>query len=89
MRISSENIMSYLMRSVEMGQFKKLTFSTYKRDRWISVINLPLMNAYQVIEHGFHPQESEVQGCDALYAAVKKAIRREFSSNRTANFTQW
>ncbi|WP_232238221.1 hypothetical protein [Edwardsiella hoshinae] len=80
--------MSYLMRCVETGQFKKLTFSTYKRDRWISVVNMPLMNAYQVIEQGFHPQTIEVQGRDALYAAVKKAIRREFSTNKTANFTQ-
>ncbi|AIJ09708.1 Type II toxin-antitoxin system HicA family toxin [Edwardsiella anguillarum] len=86
MRISSENIMSYLIRCVESGQFKKVTFSTYKRDRWISVVNMPMSQSYRITEQGFHPQELTVQGRDALYAVVKRAIRHEFSTNKTANF---
>ncbi|WP_392405293.1 hypothetical protein [Edwardsiella piscicida] len=78
--------MSYLMRCVESGPFKKVTFSTYKRDRWISVVNMPMSQSYRVTEQGFHPQELTVQGRDALYAVVKRAIRHEFSTNKTANF---
>ncbi|WP_416352633.1 hypothetical protein [Edwardsiella ictaluri] len=78
--------MRYLMCCVASGQFKKVTFSTYKRDRWISVVNMPMSHSYRVTEQGFRPQELTVQGHDALYAVVKRAIRHEFSSNKTAHF---
>jgi hypothetical protein len=86
MKISSENIMMYLMRSVEQGEFKKLTFSTYKRDRWISIINMPLQQSYLVTEQGFNNQEAQVADRKALYSWVQKALKREFCTNKTANF---
>lgn len=88
MRIASENIMCYLMRCVASGEFKKVTFATYKRDRWICVVNMPMNQAYRVIEQGLHPQDVTVQGCDALYGVVKKAIRHEFSTNKIAHFSR-
>ncbi|EOV4909561.1 hypothetical protein [Edwardsiella ictaluri] len=45
-----------------------------------------MSHSYRVTEQGFHPQELTVQGHDALYAVVKRAIRHEFSSNKTAHF---
>ncbi|MGL5030774.1 MAG: hypothetical protein ACRC5V_05250 [Aeromonas sp.] len=86
MRISSDNIMTYLMRSVEQGEFKKITFSTYKRDRWISVVNMPLQQRYWVTEHGFNNHDAQLSDRKALYSWVQKALKREFATNKTANF---
>lgn len=86
MRISSDNIMTYLMRCVEQGEFKKMTFSTYKRDRWISIVNMPLQQRYLVTEHGFNNHEEQLSDRKALYSWVNKALKREFRTNKTANF---
>ncbi|MGL4251737.1 MAG: hypothetical protein ACRCR1_14110 [Aeromonas sp.] len=86
MRISSDNIMTYLMRYVEQGEFKKMTFSTYKRDRWISIVNMPLQQRYLVTEHGFNHHEELLGDRKALYSWVNKALKREFRTNKTANF---
>ena len=86
MRISSDNVMTYLMRSVEQGEFKKITFSTYKRDRWITIVNMPLQQRSWVAEHGFNNHEEQISDRKSLYSWVKNALKREFRTNKTANF---
>ncbi|MGL4640804.1 MAG: hypothetical protein ACRCVX_13855 [Shewanella sp.] len=86
MRIASDNIMTYLMRGIEQGEFKKMTFSTYKRDRWITIVNMPLQQCYFVMEHGFNNHEEHLNDRKSLYSWVQKALKREFRTNKTANF---
>ncbi|MFQ1594525.1 hypothetical protein [Aeromonas sp. Y293-4] len=47
---------------------------------------MPLQQRYLVTEHGFNHHEEQLGDRKALYSWVNKVLKREFRTNKTANF---